>query len=395
MKVVVGGVLSLAPFSPGTAWDRLHYVLGLRMLGHEVVFVEEVAPELCVDSEGRPCDFDRSVNRNTFITTMSRFGLLGSACQIYDEGRATAGLSMTELKTAIAGADLLINISGHVKSEVVLEHVGRRAYLDQDPVYTQLWDVAYGVDLGLDRHEVLFTVGANVGSAASSVPDGGRVWHRCLPPVLLDEWRFAFDPTARRFTTVSSWGRYADLSYGSRSYRSKRDEFMRFRMLPARVAAEFELALRREQSDEEAVSRLAASGWTVRSAAEVADLDRYRRFIARSRAEIAVAKGAYVTGRVGWLGDRSSHYLASGKPVLAQSTGLERVLPTGRGLLTFSTLEEAVAGAEAIDSEYEAHCRSARRLAERYLAHDVVLAAMLETAMSAKTAKPRPPVVAL
>ena len=89
----------------------------------------------------------------------------------------------------------------------------------------------------------------------------------------------------------------------------------------------------------------------------------YRAFIARSRAEIAIAKGAYVTGQAGWFGDRSSHYLASGKPVLAQSTGLEGVLPTGEGLVTFSSLEEAAAGAEAIDSRYEAHCRSARRLA--------------------------------
>jgi hypothetical protein len=382
VKVIVGGVLSLPPFSPGTAWDRLHYVLGLRMLGHTVVFVEEVAPELCIDSGSRPCDFERSVNRDTFVTTVSRFGLLGSACQIYDGGRATAGLSMNELETAIAGADLLINISGHIKSEVVLGHPGRRAYLDQDPVYTQLWDVAYGVDLGLDRHEVLLTVGANVGAPDSPTPVGGRVWRQTLPPVVLDEWQFKLDPSARRFTTVSSGGRYADLSYGSRSYRSKRPEFMRFRTLPTCVEGEFELALRQE-GDDELTSRLADSGWIVGDAAKLTDLDAYRRFIAQSRAEIAIAKGAYVTGRAGWLGDRSSHYLASGKPVLAQSTGLETVLPTGHGLVTFSSLEEAVVGAEAINSAYEEHCLAARRLAEQCLAHDVVLPAMLETAMSA------------
>jgi hypothetical protein len=391
VKVVVGGVLSLPPFSPGTAWDRLHYVLGLRMLGHAVVFVEEVAPELCVDSGGEPCAFDGSINRKTFVTTLNRFGLLGSACQIYDGGRATAGLSMKDLEAAIAGADLLINISGHVKCEAVLEHVARRAYLDQDPVYTQLWDAAYGVDLGLDRHEVLFTVGANVGSADSAVPTGDRVWRPCLPPVVLDEWPFAFDPSARRFTTVSSWGRYADLTYRSRSYKSKRDEFMRFRMLPTRVSREFEVALRRE-GDDELASRLTQSGWIVLDAAALAGLDDYRRFIGRSRAEIAIAKGAYVTGRAGWLGDRSGHYLASGKPVLAQSTGLEHMLPTGCGLVTFSTLDEAVAAAEAIDSQYKAHCRAARRLAEQYLAHDMVLPAMLATAMDADAATSRRPV---
>jgi hypothetical protein len=382
MKIVVGGIVSLPPFSPGTAWDRLHYVLGLRMLGHKVVFVEEVAPDLCLD-------YDRSVNRSTFVTIMSRFGLLAGACQIYDGGRATAGLTMQQLEAEIAGADLLVNISGHVTSELVLGAVGRRVYLDQDPVYTQLWDAAYGVDVGLDRHEVLLTVGANVGRAGNPVPDGGRVWHRTLPPVILAHWPFTFAPDAGRFTTVSSWGRYADLSYESRSYGSKRDEFMRFRMLPSLVSGEFELAVRRD-GDEGPATALQSSGWVVRDAADLATLDDYRAFIAHSRAEIAIAKGAYVSGRAGWLGDRSSHYLASGKPVLAQSTGLDGVLPTGEGLVTFSSLEEAVAGAESIDARYEAHCRSARRLAEEYLAHDVVLPALLETALATS----RPPVEA-
>jgi hypothetical protein len=388
MKVVVGGVLSLPPFSPGTAWDRLHYVLGLQMLGHEVVFVEEVEPRSCVDSRGRPCDFEQSVNRDSFSAIMHRFGLLRSACQIYDGGRATAGLSIGELQSAVAGADLLINISGHVRSELVLEHVGLRAYLDQDPVYTQLWDVAYGADLGLDRHEALFTVGANVGSLDSPIPDGGRRWHRCLPPVVLEHWPFAFDPNVRRFTTVASGGRYADLRYRSQSYGSKREEFMRFRMLPGRVPQEFEVVLRGASNDESA-PRLAESGWIVRDGTDIQGLDEYRRFIAQSRAEIAITKGAYVTGRAGWLGDRCSHYLASGKPVLAQSTGLETILPTGRGLLTFSSMEEAVAGVEAINRDYEAHCRAARRLAERYLEHRAVLPAILETAMSASTATRR------
>ena len=375
MKVVVGGVFSLPPFSAGTAWDRLHYVLGLRMLGHEVVFVEEVDSSLCVDSRGQPCSFERSVNRHTFVTTMRRFGLLGSACQICDGGRATAGLPLTEVE----GADLLLNISGHVKSDVVLEEVNRTAYLDQDPVYTQLWDAHYGVDLGLDRHDVLFTVSANVGSPRSPVPDGGRVWHRCLPAVVLEQWPVVFDRAATRFTTVASLGRYADLSVGSRTYGSKREELLRFRTLPAQVPREFEIALRREV-DDGPVRRLAEAGWIVRDGAELGGLDGYRRFIAGSRAEIAIAKGAYVTGQAGWLGDRSAHYLASGKPVLAQSTGLEHVLPTGAGLVTFSSLEEAVAGAKAIEKDYEAHCRAARRLAEEHLAHEVVLPALLETA---------------
>jgi hypothetical protein len=388
MKLVVGGVLSLPPFSPGTAWDRLHYVLGLKDLGHDVVFVEEVEADWCFDSHGRPCDYARSANRAAFQAVMGEFGLLTRSCQLYDGGRETTGLSTRRLRSALAGAELMINISGHVKSGMLLEAAGRRAYLDQDPIYTQLWDAAYGADLGLDGHDVLFTVGSNVGTPLATVPDGDRRWHHCLPPVVLEHWRFRFEPRPAPFTTVASWGRYAGLTYGGRFYGGKETEFIRFAELPNRAGAPFELALRGAAGDEHA-AMLARRGWVVRDAAELSTPRRYQEFIGDSRAEIAVTKGAYATGRAGWLGDRSAQYLASGKPVLSQSTGLEHVLPTGRGLLTFSTLDEAVEGVRTIEGDYRRQCRAARRLAEEYLDHRTVLRPMLETAMSLASADGR------
>jgi hypothetical protein len=91
-----------------------------------------------------------------------------------------------------------------------------------------------------------------------------------------------------------------------------------------------------------------------------------------------VAKNLYVTSRSGWFSDRSACYLASGRPVLAQDTGLEHLLPTGRGLVAFSTLDDAVAGVEAIEADYERHCRAARELAQTHFASDVVLGRLLE-----------------
>jgi hypothetical protein len=49
---------------------------------------------------------------------------------------------------------------------------------------------------------------------------------------------------------------------------------------------------------------------------------RYRAYIAQSRAELGIFANAYVKSRCGWLSDRSAAYPASGKPVLAQDTGL-------------------------------------------------------------------------
>lgn len=95
-------------------------------------------------------------------------------------------------------------------------------------------------------------------------------------------------------------------------------------------------------------------------------------------AEFMVGKGMYVSTRGGWFSERSTCYLASGRPVLAQDTGLTDLYPLGNGLLVYSTLEEAVAGAQEIAANYDHHCRSARELAEEYFDSDKVLGRLLE-----------------
>ena len=53
----------------------------------------------------------------------------------------------------------------------------------------------------------------------------------------------------------------------------------------------------------------------------------YRDFIQRSRAEFSVPKNGYVAMRGGWFSDRSVCYLASGRPVVIEDTGLADWLP--------------------------------------------------------------------
>ena len=65
--------------------------------------------------------------------------------------------------------------------------------------------------------------------------------------------------------------------------------------------------------------------------------DAYRRFIQQSRGEFTVAKDQYVAPRSGWFSDRSVSYLAAGRPVVTQSTGFEKFVPTGEGLFAFET----------------------------------------------------------
>jgi hypothetical protein len=382
MKIVVGAAMSVPPFAPGMTWDRLHYVLGFLGLGHEAYFVKEVKPKSCVDGSGRPCAYPDSKNAEHFRCTMQQFHLLERSSQIFNGGEATTGMDLPSLTAAIRGADLLLNISGHVRLSAVVESVRRRAYLEQDPVYTQLWHAEYGADIGLEWHDVLFSVGLNIGTPQSPVPDCGRDWHPSPSLVDVDRWPPRIDPRSRRFTTVATWGRYADLSCAGRAYSSKREQFRRFAGLARHTRQPLEVALPTHDLNDPDAVRLRHAGWIVTDASRLADLRGYQRFIATSRAEIGIAKGAYVTGRSGWIGDRTCHFLASAKPVLAESTGAEHHVPTGAGLVTFSDMEEAVAGIEEINRDYEYHSRAARRLAEQHCDYRRVLPPMIEKATS-------------
>jgi hypothetical protein len=84
-----------------------------------------------------------------------------------------------------------------------------------------------------------------------------------------------------------------------------------------------------------------------------------------------------VASSCGWFSDRSICYLASGRPVLALDTGFSPDVPTGEGLLAFSTLDEAVAGVDGLRTDYGRHRRGARELAEQIFDSDRVLSRLL------------------
>jgi hypothetical protein len=384
MKIIVGAVISLPPVSAGCAWNRLQYVLGLRRLGHDVMFVEEVRPQWCVDAAGQRCAYADSQNRLGFAEIMRRFDLTDHCCQLYDRGSETTAMSCEALCGFADEADLLIDISGHVTTEFVLDAVGRRAYLDQDPVFTQLWRAEYGKDLNLDRYDVFFTVGLNIGTPFSPIPDCGIDWQPTLPPVVMDLWPATPREAAPNncFTTVASLFGYADLCFRGQWFCTKYDEFRRFADLPRRTGRQFEVTLKDFTEDDPRIRLLRDGGWAVRKSDVTGDLFAYRDYIAGSRGEIGITKGAYVNGRSGWFSDRTASYLASGRPALAQSTGFERHLPTGCGLLCFEDADQAAAAVDSIDADYQMHCRAARELAAQYLDYRKVLPAMLETCMT-------------
>jgi hypothetical protein len=160
---------------------------------------------------------------------------------------------------------------------------------------------------------------------------------------------------------------------------AKHHEFRRFVDLASTSTAAYELALRIDPADSEDRQLLVDHGWLVVDAADVVRTPRdFQAYVQGSGAEFSPAQGVYAHTASGWFSDRSLRYLASGRPVLVQDTGLSDHLPVGEGLVAFDSLAGARDGAARIHADYDAHAGAARAIAERYFDSDVVLSRLLD-----------------
>ena len=64
--IVVSGALANRPSNGGGAWVRLSWLRGLKRLGFDVFFIEQIENSACCDSAGRSTAFKNSVNRRYF-----------------------------------------------------------------------------------------------------------------------------------------------------------------------------------------------------------------------------------------------------------------------------------------------------------------------------------------
>lgn len=267
-------------------------------------------------------------------------------------------------------------VMGFLDDEEILAAAPTRVFLDIDPGFGQMWQTL-GLHEMFRGHDTFVTIGENIGQATCTIPTCGLNWITMRQPVVLDAWPAVSTPVRMEgaVTTVATWrGAFAPVEYEGTTYGLRAHEFRKFASLPRLVDQKFEIALDIHPNDSKDSDLLTSHGWTLVSPSIVAsDPWRYQRFIQESAAEIMVAKGMYVQSRSGWFSDRSICYLASGKPVIAQDTGFGQCVPTGEGLLTFSTLDEAAEGARAVGRDYARHARAARWVAEEVFDSSKVL----------------------
>lgn len=344
----------------------LAYAVGFQQLGHEVYVMEHVGSGRCLDTNNQKVPFVQWDGRLHFEKVMKSYGLWPRCSLMYKQGESTHGMPFKEANSVAKRCDLLITRSGQIhKVPEIFEPPQCRAYFDGNPGMTQYaFREKRGEFDALDRYDFLFTLGFNIGTEACPIPTDGCRWYPMPRPVVLPMWPTRFDATSKRFTTISTWKGRATFQWEGKESGEKSDNWMQYLDLPQLAAQDFEIAMLMNSTSQQADRAMfREKGWVLTDPRELHDLDDYRRYIGQSRAEFSVAHNRYVEFSTGWFGDRSALYLASGKPVLVQSTGMESSLPIGKGLLTYNTMEEATAGVEAINKDYAGHCQAAREIA--------------------------------
>lgn len=380
LRIIVLGYVVRGPLG-GMVWSNLHFLMGLARLGHDVYFVEDSDDyPSCYDPSRGVMDTDPTYGLQFAARTFDRIGL-GDRWAYYDAHTMRwFGPCAARILDVCATGDLLLNLCGVNPLRPWLLQIPARAFVDEDPAFTQIRHLTNPAarDLALG-HTAFFSFGENIGSSRSAIPDDGFPWQVTRQPVVLDTVPVTPGPVQGKFTTVMQWDSYPAREYDGRHYGMKSDAFVPYLDLPRQAGPIFELAVGNPSAPR---ALLRSKGWKVRNPLPLSrDSWTYQCYVRRSKAEFSVAKQGYVVSRSGWFSERSACYLASGRPVLIQDTGFSDWLGGGSGIFPFTTPEEALVGIEEINARYEFHCRAARMIAEAFFDARNVLPSLIEAAM--------------
>jgi hypothetical protein len=384
-RIVVMGFMGSMPIA-GVIWQHIHYIVGLKQLGHEVYYIEDSAripynPETFEVTN----EFDYTARLLNRLSREFEFKNRWAFCARYLQGNPTAGLSLKKIRQLYREADGILNICGAQEFNDDLLVSDRILYIESDPGVEQI-----KIDKGvrstkryLGRHHALFTFGENIGTTSFPVPTHALKWWPTRQPVVIDLWRTRRSPPrAAVFTSVANWSTSGlkDITWRGKKYLwSKSREFLRFIAAPKRAHETFELATNIEHAATR--RRFERNGWRLTSPLQMSvDYWLYRDYVQRSKGEFTVAKDQYVRLNTGWFSDRSACYLAAGRPVITQETGFTEFYGGDAGLLSFRNLGEIVDAVKRINADYANQSRAAYAIAREVFEAKKVMKAILDRA---------------
>jgi len=387
MRILVTGLIGTYGFG-GVTWDYIQYLLGFRALGHDVWYLEDTATWPYDPVKGEPsADCSHAVTYLARVMDAFGFGDRWIYRNEADDTYHGAAGGSDAAAGIIRSADVLVNVSGACWLNDVTASVPLKLFLDGDPMFTHIGLAEGARKEYVDRvraHERHFTFGLNVGRPDCRVPTAGLEWRPTIQPIALDWWERDLLPAGGdhvadgAWTTVMNWASYDPKEHAGETYGQKDIEFLRFMDLPTRTHVRFVLAMGEGVGMSRPTGRLTAAGWKiVEPDIAIPDYLTYHDFLRRSRAEWSIAKNGYVRSRSGWFSCRSACYLAAGRPVVVQDTGWSDHLPSGEGVLAFSTPDEAVEAIGRVEADYSRHSDAARAFARIHLDAPKVCDALL------------------
>lgn len=376
MRVVVTGWVAGSP-TAAFFWHAVSFALGFRDLGHEVFFLE--------DSGDHPWgwDVERTMSDplghagSAFLAReLAAVGLGGQwAYRHLPTGRCD-GVGAEVLADVLADADVLVNVALTTPMRPEYLRIPHRLAVDADPVITQI-RIAEG-DPALagipETHTRLYTFGR------PPLPAQRHEWVPTRQPVALDGWPvLAAAPAGAPFTAVSDESDEPRLTGPEVGHGPQVTTLEDLSRLVARSPVPLEMAVGPRPHRAEGQRLLATAGWQLRdSGAVTSSSAHYREFVRTSAGELGIAKADHIRARSGWFSDRTCCYLASGRPAVVQETGWSDWLPSGEGLLSFSTVDGAVAALREVALDPARHAAAARRIAEEHFRAADVCQALLD-----------------
>jgi len=370
----------------GLAWHTLNYICGLLELGHDVLFLEDIihhgpppgtagtptTTAACRFLERVLAQCGRPVMYSYFSKWDNRF---------YGADRA-------DVNRFLKTADAMLCVTANARFPEDRLRPKRVVAIDTDPVFTQLRMLHHPEFLEYYlSYDFVATFGKLIGGSKCDLPTHGLSWIPTHQPVSLRQWPPLSPRKGNTFSTVTSWNHASGhFRFKGQNYRRAKDcEWLKMLDLPRRIPWNMEMAI--DIADvrsnwEPGMPFTAAEvfrdrGWHLRNPCP-RNFSAYHQFIAQCAGEFSVASDQYVRLLSGWFSDRSALFLATGKPVVTQETGFSEWLPTGDGLFSFTTVEEAASALNEIAHRYEYHAKAARRIAEEYFEAKKVISDLLE-----------------
>ena len=187
MRIIITGLVGQYPFG-GVIWDYLHYLLGFRSLGHEVLYLEDSGAWPYDPVAGTITD-DCSFALRSLKKIFTDFDLADS--WVYRNGADGSfhGAGERKAREWLKDGDLLVNVSSAGWLRDYDLRVRHKMFIDGDPMFCQvgLLDGSNPQYAGrLRDHDSHFTFGLSVGQKGCLVPTDGITWRPTVQPIALD-----------------------------------------------------------------------------------------------------------------------------------------------------------------------------------------------------------------